>query len=365
MLTTDRTLYFIIGLFVVAVSVLHYSTPVSLHPLHEVYKVLYFIPILLAAFGFGLRGGLLCAGIVTVLYLPHVMFQWGGLLLMNISRFLMILLYLIIGGLTGYLWQREKEERQRYQQTSEQLEKSLDQLKETSEELVEIESQLLRAERLSTLGELTASLAHEVRNPMGSIRGVAEILRDESHDKRHEKFVDILLKETNRLDGVVTQYLSFAQSKNVERDVIVLKDIIESTLALLGPEIRKKGLKIDVQVIPKDIQFFFNEGQMRQVLMNVLLNAIQASPENDIIKMSGYQNKHKVFLKIEDRGPGLSEHVQNHLFEPFYTNKPDGTGLGLAISKRIMDNHNGQIRIDSGTEQGATFVLEFRKSDDK
>ena len=117
------------------------------------------------------------------------------------------------------------------------------------------------AERLSTLGELTASLAHEVRNPLGSIRGVAEILRDESQDKSHKTFVGILLKETQRLDAVVANYLTFARPRTEEREVVSLKKTIESTLALLGPELRKKTLQLDVNVEPHDLKMFCQIGR--------------------------------------------------------------------------------------------------------
>src|SRR5689334_869915 len=164
---------------ILSISLLHYLTPLHLPYLHDIFQRLYYFPIILAALWFGFRGGLACSLVVSIAYAPHILFQWGGHLTMGMEKYLEILLYNIVGGVTGLLSQRERERSLELQKTAEGLEESYNKLQAQSERIIAIEEQLRRAEKLSTLGEMAAVLAHEIRNPLGSIRGTAEILRDD------------------------------------------------------------------------------------------------------------------------------------------------------------------------------------------
>ena len=166
----------VIILLVIIISVLHYTTPTMNWQYHLVYMQSYFIPILIAAFQFGIRGGLGVAIAVSILYLPHIMLHWGGLVENNLLRFIQIVLYNVIGFLTGLKAQREMEETTKYKNAADQLENSLNTVKHQSDTLAELEEQLRQTDRLAVIGELTSSLAHEVRNPLGSIRGAVEII---------------------------------------------------------------------------------------------------------------------------------------------------------------------------------------------
>jgi len=349
----------LIAALLATISLFHYLTPTGLEPLHELYKVLYFIPIILGAFAFGVRGGVLTALVATAIYLPHIMFQWGGSFIMNISRFFMILLYNTLGALTGYLWEQERKQRNFYQQASEDLKESLIKLQQTSDELKQIEGHLRAAERLSTLGELTASLAHEVRNPLGSIRGVAEILRDEPHNKSHAKFIDILLKETARIESVVANYLSLAKQKSLQKASFDVVAVIQSTLALVGPEVRNKNLNVIESYQPLHIPMLGQEDQIRQAILNIVLNAIQASPAHGALEISAQKNGKKIQITVKDKGPGLTKEAAKKMFEPFYTEKADGVGLGLAITKRIVETHKGRLYAAGAPHAGAVLTMEF------
>ena len=156
---------------ILGISLLHYLTPLHRPVLHDIFQRLYYIPIIYAGFWFGLRGGLLSSILVSFLYAPHILFQWGIGPSLEMEKFLEIVLYNVVGGTTGFLSQREQERRVELESIAHGLEESYRKLQSQADLIIGIEEQLRRAERLSALGELSAVLAHEVRNPLGSIRG--------------------------------------------------------------------------------------------------------------------------------------------------------------------------------------------------
>ncbi|OGG48477.1 MAG: hypothetical protein A3F84_16305, partial [Candidatus Handelsmanbacteria bacterium RIFCSPLOWO2_12_FULL_64_10] len=215
---------------IAAITALHYGTSLHQAHLHEVFRRLYYIPIILSAFWFGLRGGMGAAIAVSLLYLPHVMFQWGGDYLLN---FMEIALYNVVGGVTGLMASAERRQRIRYEQASKEIEEAYQKLQAQTE-------QLRAAERLSVLGELAAGMAHEIKNPLGSIQGTAEILSgDTLSDEERTEFGRILIKEVDRLDGVLRNYLRLARPTDAARRRIDLKETLRSTVTLVGAYARK------------------------------------------------------------------------------------------------------------------------------
>ncbi|NIQ10302.1 MAG: sensor histidine kinase, partial [Gammaproteobacteria bacterium] len=183
------------------VSSLHYLTTTQQVGAHDVYRRLYYVPIVLGGVWFALRGGIVTSVLASLLYVPHVLFHWQHHPEIALEQYLEIILYNVIGCLTGFLAQREQQQKLRYQKTAENLEESYRKLRDQADQIIEIEEQLRRADRLSALGELSAGMAHEIRNPLGSIKGTAEILRDGvgQEDPKRE-FADILIKEVDRLN---------------------------------------------------------------------------------------------------------------------------------------------------------------------
>lgn len=189
---------------IIGVTLLHYFTPLTEPVLHDIFQRLYYLPIILAAYWFGLAGGIGTALVVSFVYTPHIIYQWGGHPghhAMEMDRYLEMVIYNLVGGVTGFLSQQEKRRREQLERTAAGLEESYRRLQKQSDVIIRIEKQLRRAERLSVLGELSAVLAHEIRNPLGSIRGTAEILKDDYRpgDRKHE-FLEILIKESDRLN---------------------------------------------------------------------------------------------------------------------------------------------------------------------
>ncbi len=365
--------WLIIAGLVILVTVLHYSTPTMKWQYHLIFMQSYFIPIILGAFQFGIRGGLGTAIAVSFLYFPHIMLQWGGLVEGNLMRFLQIVLFNVIGYLTGLKAQNEKEEKSRYQNTAEQLEKTLQKIREQSVRIEEMEDQLRQADRLAVVGELSASLAHEVRNPLGSIRGIVDILKDElPPNKETANFLNIMVQETERLNEVVENYLRFAGQKSSQVISFDIREIIKNTELLLANRARKNQITIKTRLPEKELPLTGVPGQLQQVLMNLALNSIQAMPDGGEIsveverlgtksqdgeKASDSKNTNEIRISISDNGKGISEPDIERIFKPFYTTRQDGTGLGLAIVKRIIDQNNWRIEVESEINKGSTFSI--------
>jgi signal transduction histidine kinase len=365
--------WLIIAGLVILVTVLHYSTPTMKWQYHLIFMQSYFIPIILGAFQFGIRGGLGTAIAVSFLYFPHIMLQWGGLVEGNLMRFLQIVLFNVIGYLTGLKAQNEKEEKSRYQNTAEQLEKTLQKIREQSVRIEEMEDQLRQADRLAVVGELSASLAHEVRNPLGSIRGIVDILKDElPTNKEMANFLNIMVQETERLNEVVENYLRFAGQKSSQVISFDIREIIKNTELLLANRARKNQITIKTRLPEKELPLTGVPGQLQQVLMNLALNSIQAMPDGgdlsveverlgtksqDGEKASDSKNTNEIRISISDNGKGISEPDIERIFKPFYTTRQDGTGLGLAIVKRIIDQNNWRIEVESEINRGSIFSI--------
>jgi signal transduction histidine kinase len=361
--------WLIIWTLVIIISVLHYATPTMKWQYHLIFMQSYFIPILLAAFQFGIRGGLGTALGVSILYFPHIMLQWGGLIETNLMRFLQIFLFNVIGYLTGLKAQQERVEKQRYQETAEQLKKSLKELQQKTSKIEEMEDQLRLADRLAVIGELTASLAHEVRNPLGSIRGVVDILKDESPQSgKMKEFLDILVQETDSLNQVVENYLDFARQPKKERSRFDVRDIIRNSEILLANRAVKKNISMNVKLSESPIYLDGIAGELQQVMVNLILNAIQASKQgNEILITASSTNSEPeqkipfpgsgILIQVSDQGSGIPKTEIEKVFKPFYTTHADGTGLGLAIVKRISDQNKWQLDIKSRPGKGTAFSV--------
>jgi signal transduction histidine kinase len=350
----------VIGLMVLVITAMHYLTSTDMHQHHDIYRRLYYIPVILGGLWFTVRGGLTVAVIVSLVYAPHVLLQWGHSPATELEQYLEILLYNVIGLLTGLLTHREQEQKIRYQKTSQRLEESYDKLRSQADHLLETEEQLRRADRLSALGELSAGMAHEIRNPLGSIRGTAEILRSgtDRNDKRFE-FAEILVKEVDRLERVVKDFLNFARPSAPELKSVPVCEALREVTTLTRQQAIKSKVKVSLSGMdePKWVSGDFE--QYKQAFLNLVLNALQVMPDGGKLDISCQELDGRVLVVFADDGPGIPEEIQDRIFNPFYTTRSDGTGLGLAITHRIIDAHGGKLRVESRPGEGAKFIVEL------
>ncbi|MDD2737255.1 MAG: ATP-binding protein [Desulfuromonadaceae bacterium] len=363
MKTSSTIRFLLLALFIIAISLLHYLTPLHLHYLHDIFQRLYYLPIILAAIWFGLPGGLACSLAVSIMYAPHILFQWGGHFTVELEKYLEIVLYNVVGGVTGLLVQRERDRSDELQQTAIGLELSFKKLQAQSEQIIAIEENLRRAEKLSTLGEMAAVLAHEIRNPLGSIRGTAEILRDDYRpgDPKYE-FIEIQIRETERLNRVVEDFLRMARPLPSEMARCHVQEELETVTMLVANDARKRQVSLYLEPANSDVIVKADGEKLRQAFLNIVINALQATPGGGSLTVSTSVcrlEERAAICEVTfcDTGCGIDTLSQEKIFEPFYTTKSDGTGLGLAISRKIIEGHGGTLQIESAVGQGTTVLV--------
>lgn len=327
--------------------------------LHSLLAHLYIVPIIIGAYWYGIKGGVGVSIASTVLFSPHLFLHWHDPFL-DVYNYVELVLFLLIGGVTGVLSQMERNQRARYEESLLRLDESHRKLREQTDILFETEEHLRRADRLSALGELSAGMAHEIRNPLSAIKGAAEILKDDySPDEGKYEFVQILLKETDRLNHIVQEFLGFARPKQPEFRQVDVNKGIESVLTLISQEARKAGVRIEKKLDPAIGRRSLDAGLLEQAFLNLVLNAVQAMPQGGTLTIESGLRDNAIEVKIIDTGTGITEEDRKKLFSPFFTTKKNGTGLGLAITYRIIENHKGSIDVKSEPGRGTTFTVKI------
>jgi len=358
---------FLLFVCIIGISMMHYLTPLNIPYLHDIYQRLYYLPIILAAFWYGFRGGLTCSIVVSVVYAPHILFQWGGELTVEMEKYLEILLYNVVGGVTGFLSQKERVRNAELQETARGLDESFKKLQTQSERMITIEEKLRRSEKLSTLGEMAAILAHEIRNPLGSIRGTAEILRDDYQpgDPKYE-FIEIQIKETERLNRVVEDFLHMARPQTVDMRPCRVQEELETIAFLVSNDAQERQIKLVLQPHTTPVVIRADGEKLRQAFLNIAINALQATPPGGTVSISTTVYKNELCeIRFRDTGLGIDAETAEKIFEPFYTTKPDGTGLGLAITRKIIESHKGTLLVESDLGHGTTVTVRLPMQDDK
>jgi signal transduction histidine kinase len=354
-LTGSRSQAAAVAVGIAVLAVLHYTAGHD-HDAHYLYRRLFYLPILGAAWIFGLRGGLLAAGVTVAVYFPHAF----GLLGVHadpsssVDKIAEMLLYVGIGGLVGGFVDRERGETGRLRRLLEERDDALDGLRDAQQSLA-------AAEHQAALGHLTAGLAHEIRNPLGSIRGSAEILGGDLSEEDRSHIAGILVRETERLDAVLTRFLRFAGQEPPAIEPTNLSEVADEVAALAAAEARQRGVALHHIACCATPLAPLDPGRIRQLLLNLVLNAIQAQPDGGEIRIvSGLDDRVgglPLFVRVEDAGPGLDEAQAGHVFHPYFTTRPGGTGLGLAIARRAAIDHGGTLTAGTSPLGGATFEL--------
>jgi PAS domain S-box-containing protein len=226
--------------------------------------------------------------------------------------------------------------------------------------LDEMQARLLRAERLATLGQVAAGIAHEIRNPLVGIGSTTSLLLEEIEptDPRRSE-LEIILRETRRLDRIVNQIIDYARPRSIAPVLFFLPDLVQEVMKLLDVPIAEKRLKVRSSLPPTLPPFQADRDQIKQVLINLVQNAIEASEEGGALTLTAFElargQETGVAIHVMDTGTGVAPEALPHVFEPFFTSgKHRGTGLGLAICRNIVDAHGGDIQLTSQPGKGTT-----------
>lgn len=225
-----------------------------------------------------------------------------------------------------------------------------------------MEEQVRHADRLAAIGRFAAGLAHEIRNPLGSIRGSIEVLgeslKPQGDDRR---LMEIVLRESDRLDGIIAEFLAFSRPRSLARAETDIVAMLEEILLLLSHQLPPL-VRIVREYGEPIVKAPVDPGQMRQALWNLCRNALDAMPHGGELRIMARRQETGrgpggVEIAVQDTGVGMAEDQLAHLFEPFFTTKPKGTGLGLAIVHRIVEDHGGEIRVESQPEVGTRITI--------
>lgn len=227
-------------------------------------------------------------------------------------------------------------------------------------EIKEMEEELRKKDRLAALGEMVAGMAHEIRNPLASIKvGIESLSFDEEKNEKASRYKSIILKEIERLERIVNDMTVYAGEKPLNKQKVNLQHLINQTLMMFHQEMNERNIEAK-NIYQGELDCMVDRDQMITVLTNLLLNAIHSIGKDGLIEIRTKEKERDLMIEIKDNGVGIPEKVLSKIFIPFFTTKSEGTGLGLSIVNRIIRNHNGIIQA-SNWEKGACFFIAIPK----
>jgi two-component system sensor histidine kinase PilS (NtrC family) len=226
-----------------------------------------------------------------------------------------------------------------------------------------MEARMRAADRLATLGRMAANIAHEIRNPLASLSGAVEVLAAGTQTgETRERLAQIVLKETGRLNGIIRDFLEYARPVPLQRVRTNVAEILDEVLVLLEHRATPGTLKL-VREFPPALSWTVDRQQFRQAVWNLALNALQAMPDGGELRISLTAAPSHLIVRIADTGEGIPDSELGHIFEPFFSTKPGGSGLGLALVHRIVQDHGGEVDVQSRPGVGSVFTLTLPAAD--
>ena len=423
-----RVTFWGIGVVMLVITSLHYLTSAHLLPYHAIYRSLYYVPVGVAAVVWGVRGGMLTAVSVALLYLPHaftVAMPPAGKFIDNLLEVIsMTVMAMLVGALA------DRERRQRHQidalrsyitdvltslpvgvatieppggpvAQNPAARALLDELPlpdlpldtgyreyldgprpvgihrsplhgadgipvghvlvmEDLREQRRLAEQVRQAERLAALGQLAGGLAHEVRNPLAIVRATAQILRRKLREQAEvADHVRIVLLEADRIDRLVGELLTYASPQAPQRTLVSIADVVGDLATAVASVALQHAVTLELDLPPALPAVLADAEHLRQALLNVVLNAIQASPPGHAVLLHGGVAAGRLVIHVDDRGAGIPAAIRHRVFDPFFTTRDEGTGMGLAVVARIVSEHEGTIAVQDRPGGGTRIAIQL------
>lgn len=320
----------IIVILVVGITFFHYYTELEEHLYHLSYQGLYFLPVMLAGFWFGLKGGLGTSLSITILYLPFTIIHWNGFSSGDLNSIIEMVLYNAVAGVIGGLRDREKTMQRR----------------------------LHEAGRLAAIGKAVSCLAHDLKTPLIAIGGFSRLVhKNLEENSPHRKKLGMVVEEVRRLEGMIKEMLDFSRPLELHRSKEDMREVIRQSLAIVSDFAEGRKVKVEWQFSGDLPLVSIDAARMKQALINLLMNAVEASSEGEAVTVQSYQKWRNLIVDVSDNGCGVPIDKKEEIFSPFFTTKESGTGLGLPITKKIVEAHDGSLEVLENLEKGAIFRI--------
>ena len=324
-----RYIAVIIGIFVLFISYLHYSTLPEIYSFHNIYKEFYYIPIFLGALAFGLRGTLLIYLCVFVFELPFVIEGWTGAFVSEVSRLFHLGLQGLFAVFAGYLVDRERKAR-------EQSEREKD---------------------LARIGQVATAIVHDLKNPIITILGFSKRIKDRKGNT--DEAINIVRDSALTMQKIVQGVLDFSKPLRLTLKQEDVREVIAKACQFCAEKAKGGEVDLSAEAPANPVYAEIDGVNMERALINLISNAIEASSTGQNVKVGMVPGKDTLTITIVDQGPGMDRETIENIFTPFYTKKKEGTGLGMPIAKKVVEAHKGTISISSKLGEGTEVRIEL------
>lgn len=339
---------------IVCIGLLRQLVPHTAILLHNMLQNLYVLPIVIAALYRGWRGGVgaaVLSGTCDTLFTLSTLAIQRSLPNHLASQSAETVDFLLLGLVAGILADRERKQKIVLQRTTKELRSVYRELQDNFEHMK-------RAERLSTVGQLSAGLAHEIRNPLASLSGAIGIMRrNPKAEGRRMECLDIMDKECRRLNNLLSSFLDFARPRPPKFLAVDIPAILDSVIGLVSHTLGQRSIALRKETAIKLPPLECDPELLKQVLVNLLINAIQASSDGEEISIQARVHGSDVAIQVKDKGSGVTTENLDRIFDPFFTTKENGTGLGLSVAYQIVEQLGGHLQAENNPDRGMTFSV--------